>query len=229
MKKVVALIGLLLAATCAYAGPSPGTDYSNPETMALLSFSSGGWQTGYPYTAAITGINGQPVEVMCDDYAHGGEVGESWTVNITELGSNNLTLTRFGHMETALGAAYYRMAGWILLETLVTPPSEYQDMNYAVWHIFDSAAPLDAGALAWLNAARAEAAMGFPGVPFDRVFIITPVNQYDPNLNDPQEFLTIDPRLGTTSAGTLIATPEPGTLLLLGTGLVGLWKRKRLN
>jgi hypothetical protein len=90
-----------------------------------------------------------------------------------------------------------------------------------VWHIFDSAVPLDPGALLWLEKAQAEAALGFPGVPFNDVFIITPLDQYDPNLNDPQEFLTIDPKLGTT--------PEPGTLLLLGTGLVGLWKRKLLS
>jgi hypothetical protein len=64
-----------------------------------------------------------------------------------------------------------------------------------VWHIFDPAVPLDAGAVAWLQAAQAEAALGYPGVPFNHVFIITPVDQYDPNLNDPQEFLTIDPKM----------------------------------
>ncbi len=137
-------------------------------------------------------------------------------------GSNNLTLTRFGHEETALGLAFYREAGWILLQTPITPSGQYTDMNIAVWHIFDSAVPLSSGALIWLEKAQAEAALGFPGVPFDRVFIITPVDQYDPNLNDPQEFLTIDPRLQSS-------TPEPGTLLLLGTGLVGLWKRKLLR
>jgi hypothetical protein len=72
-----------------------------------------------------------------------------------------------------------------------------------------------------LLAAEHEALLGFPGVPFDRVDIITPIDQYDPNPNHIQEFLSIDSKLQ--------GTPEPGTLLLLGTGLVGLWKRKLLS
>ncbi len=133
---------------------------------------------------------------MCDDYMHGGSIGESWQANITNLGTNNLTLTRFGHQEAALGLAFYREAGWILLQTLVEPTSQYQDMNIAVWHIFDSAVLLTPGAQDWLDAAMAEAATGYPGVPFNDVFIVTPVDQYDPNLNHPQEFLTIDPKVG---------------------------------
>ena len=221
MKRFAVLIGMLLAAACTYASPTPGPDYTNPVSVTLLSFSGGAWQNGYPYTLGISGITG-PIDAMCDDYTHGGSIGESWQANITNLGSNNLTLTRFGHEEAALGLAFYREAGWILLQTVVTPSSAYQDMNIAVWHIFDSAVPLTPGAQGWLDAAMAEAALGYPGVPFNDVSIITPVDQYDPNLNHPQEFLTIDPRLQSS-------TPEPGTLLLLGTGLVGLWKRKLLS
>jgi hypothetical protein len=213
---------MLLAAACTYASPIPGPDYTNPVSVTLLSFSGGQWQNGYPYTLSMLGPSAL-FKAMCDDYTHGGSIGESWQANITNLGSNNLTLTRFGHQESALGLAFYHEAGWILLQTPVTPSSEYQDMNYAVWHIFDPAVPLGQGAQIWLEKAQAEMALGFPGVPFNDVFIITPVDQYDPNPNGPQEFLTIDPRVG---GGT---TPEPGTLLLVGTGLVGLWKRKLLS
>src|ERR1039458_6514534 len=52
----------------------------------LLGYSGGAWQNGYPYTVDILGVPG-PVQVMCDDYGHGGSIGESWLANITNLGN----------------------------------------------------------------------------------------------------------------------------------------------
>jgi hypothetical protein len=218
MKRFALFVGVLFAATSAYASPIRGLDDPTLTSVTLLSYSGGAWQNGYPYILGVRGVAGS-IDAMCDDYAHGGSIGESWRVNITNLGTDGIGLARFNTLPDAL--TLYKEAGWILLETLVTPPDEFKDMNYAVWHIFDAAAPVDQGAQFWLDAAAAEAARGFPNVPFDHVFIITPVDQYDPNLNAPQEFLTIDPKLQ--------GTPEPGTLLLLGTGLLGLWKRKLLS
>ncbi len=223
MKKFVVLVGVLLVATVgAYAGPINDAGLTNPVQAEFISFNGGLWQNGYPYTLGIVGVPGL-VPAMCDDYVHGGQPGDIWSANITNLGSNNLSLTRFGHEDDALGLALYREAAWILLQTPTTPPSEYSAMNYAVWHIFDRAAPLDPGAQEWLNLARMEAAAGFPGAHFDSVYIITPVDQYDQNPDSPQEFLTIDAQVGGRGGGT---TPEPGTLLLLGTGLLAVWKRK---
>ena len=216
MKKFV-LVGMLLAAiSCAYASPSGDAGYTNPATLNFVGFSGGAWQNGYPYYVNIKGIPGI-VDVMCDDYVHGGEPGITWLANISNLGTQGIGLARFDLMPNAL--TLYKEAGWILLQTPITPSSQYADMNYAVWHIFDPAVTLDPGAQVWLDDAIQEAMLGFPGVPFDKVFIITPVDQHDPNPNSMQEFLTID--------SNLQATPEPGTFLLLGTGLLGLWKRKR--
>ncbi len=218
MRKLLLLAVVLLGAVSAFA---------DPIDFEFLGFTDGQWQLGYPYY--ITAGPADSVQaVMCDDYLHGGSVGETWQADVTDLGSNNVSLTRFGHMESALGLAFYRQAGWILLETVTTPSNQWTDMNEAVWHIFDRSSPIDAGGLAWLAAAQAEARLGFPGVDFNRVYIITPLNQYDPNDNDIQEFMYVgnDP---SSSSSPGAATPEPGTLALLGTGALGLFGRKYLS
>ncbi len=219
MRKVLVLAVLVLGAAYSFAGPT---------NFTFLSYGSGGWQQGYPYY-----ITGGPassiIAVMCDDYIHGGGAGQSWEANITDLGSGNLMLTRFNKFVSGPNALapllQYDEAGWILLQTQTTPSNEWQAMNYAVWHLFDPNSPLIGDAQAWLDAAAQEGRLGFPGTDFNKVYIVTPINQYDPDPNSIQEFLYIgqDPS-GSGIAGT--STPEPGTLLLLGTGILAVFKRR---
>src|SRR5271157_5531538 len=165
MRKLVIFLVIVLPAVCAHA---------DPVAVSLLGFNGGLWQWGYPYYANVQGIG--DIDVMCDDYAHGGAPGNSWLANPTNLGDGNLSLLRFNNLPDAL--TLYDEAGWLLLETQTTPRSAWRDMNVAVWHIFDSDAPLTPFAAWWLMEAQNEAAGGFKGVDFNRVGILTPLDQH---------------------------------------------------
>jgi hypothetical protein len=201
VSRLLLLAAMLLGTESAYAGSF---------TVTLLGFQSGGWQEGYPYYGSVNG--GPVINLLCDDYAHGGMPGQSWSATFTNLGSQDLTQLRFNQLPSAL--TLYDEAGWILLQTAVTPRNQWADMNTAVWYLFDSSVPLDQGAKNWLAMAEQEAQYGFKGVDFNLVGIYTPVDQYDSDLNDPQEMMTV--------------ISEPSTIILVCTGLVGLIRRSLL-
>ena len=158
---------------------------------------------------------------MCDDWVHGGLPGDTWHASFTNLGAGNLGLLRYRQLPGALVLS--DEAGWLLLQTRVTSPSQWKDINYAVWHIFAPNSPLSGTApLYWLDLAQQEANIGFPSVDFYQVGIYTPINPFDPDPNGPQELLTISQNFPKAPV-----VPEPATFLLLGSGLAGLSERTR--
>jgi PEP-CTERM motif-containing protein len=222
MMRRLLLLSVLLMCGAVYA-------FAGPEEFTFLAWNNGQWQNGYPYEIQETdNPSGSVIAAMCDDYLHGGVPGDMWFANITNLGSQNISLARFNDV---LGpfALYplmlYEESGWLLLQTQVEPTNQWLSLNSAVWNIFDPSAPCDSTCQVWRTAAQNEAKIGFPGVDFNRVYIVTPVNQHDPDPNGVQEFLYIgeDPSGG---GGGGLTTPEPGTLLLMGTGLLAAFGRK---
>ena len=56
---------------------------------------------------------------MCDDYFHGGQPGDQWMANITNLGIDSLTNVRFNEIEPDETGTLklYREVGWMLFRT----------------------------------------------------------------------------------------------------------------
>jgi len=230
MRKLVLLVLLFGGAICAFASSSD----SGPVEFTFVSFYQGQWQNGYPYVIEPTnGPAGAILAVMCDDYFHGGGPGDMWMANITQLGSDNLSLARFNTIggPTALSPLMlYDEAGWLLLETQVEPTNQWQAINYAVWYIFDpSQTPCDGPCQVWLSAAKQASMHDYYGADFDRVYIITPVMQHDPNPNGPQEFLALGTDSGLLPPIESPSVPEPGTFLLMGSGVAAVAGRKLLS
>ena len=130
--------------------------HANPVEFEFLAGNDGNWQNGYPYYIEEVGGDNTVIMAMCDDYAHGGMPGDKWMANITNLGTGNITLTRF-NIASAATDLYplnlYDAAGWLLLETEQEPMERWLPINQAIWNIFDSQAPCDKTCEDWESVA----------------------------------------------------------------------------
>jgi hypothetical protein len=205
--------------------------YGQATTASLTLTGTGpGYEDGsgiyvYPYVFTVNGVGG--VSLVCDDYGDTVNIGESWTANVYNI--NQVLNSGDGQMTVASGAIAssrnqaYIDAAWLYTQLML--PANNNDTNAAainntIWALFSNTTlgtdgtagfTVPTGAGSWYAQAQAATtAGGFNALTaFSNLVFYTPVAGSQPSGDGrPQEYI------GTT-------VPEPGSLALLGVGLVG--------
>jgi hypothetical protein len=222
--RAVALILLLLAAAAT----------ASADTLMLNNggnYTMGGVYVG-PYNFTGT-IGGQTVSLhlICDDFKSDVTVGESWTVQISPFPSTYATL--------GTAAQYQEVAYLAQMMFGLNPASSgygttLGELQWAVWNILDPGVGLSGAnpdPYGSLTAAQISAVQGFVTMAannaasgnYSNLVVYTPVpgtqQPNPPNVGLPQEYF-----------GDPAPTPEPATMMLIGSGLSGLaFFRRRLS
>ena len=209
MKKINFGMSLLAVAVSASLLLSPVKVYANSVTLTLETApTSYGGEDVYPYNFSVNSST-STIPLMCIDFYNHIDFGETWTATI-------------GTISTTADEE----AAWLFNDANIALKAnntlQAEDDQWAAWKAINSAVTLPDGGSA-TQLADAVAAIAVEPASFYKNFVIyTPVAGSWPSSEgtSPQDFIGYAP------------TPEPTSLILLGTGMLGLaafwYRRNRL-
>lgn len=239
-----ALRSAMIAA--AVAASSSTLDAQTGSTHMTFNTAPGaaiGWTIASPYKATWTGTTISPtsyvggsIDIFCVDLLDNVGYGQQWDANTQNLGATvNTSQLRWGAEADAL--LRYREAAWLTDQFFGKTGAVQKELQTAVWRTFTfaqsdyipdgtgygDASIAWANVTAWMTAATTFAAAHGPTDDYwDKFVIISDKVMYGPSIESSvalddwrlqggtQEFLTIQP------------VPEPGSVALVFTGLLGL-------
>ena len=226
--QTIALLLLLLASAAVASADTVQLTLVNGGNDVL-----GGVYVG-PYNFTGTS-NGQtvPLQLVCDDYSHDVFPGETWTSTTSSYTALNISSLQF----SGSTLQSYLQAAWLTQQIFANLGNAQLVgwMQYALWDLFTAGASsgLSQSDQNQVNTWLANAAANYncAACDYSNVLIYTPVPGTQKPGSDglPQEYLGIDGP-GGGGSGNTTGAPEPATLLLMATGLSGLFAfRRRLS
>lgn len=188
-----------------------------------FKFTSGGTTTAFGgyLVGNYQGIAGPPISdnviLNCVDFFHSVQIGQVWVANLTSLATGGATIaagnvTRFNNLQA------YRQAAWLTTQYAANP-TETGNIQATIWDLFPGNPPPTAtNAPYWYNLSLAYVTSSARVAnDYANFYVVSDVNTHTNPRTSIQEFI-IEEDLG----GTVISTPEPASLALLGSGLLAL-------
>jgi len=181
----------------------------------------------YPYLFTITGPGGTDtlVDMSCLNFDREVSIGQSWTANPIDVATISSSSTIDGESGTAFIEDAYLYNQYAAAAT-AGDTQQISDLQFAIWYIMDPAinagntgGGYDANAAYLVQQAQTSALPDQAAGDFANDIAFIPSGTYS---GEPQIFMTDPPPSAVA--------PEPTSLVLLGTGLLGavaLMRRKR--